>query len=233
MRDRSARPIIAAAMPIAAALFDLDGTLVDSNDFHVRAWEQAFRDAGFDVSAETIRGQIGKGGDNLVPTLLPDLNEDRREALATAEGDIFKERYLAQVRPFPQARELLARVRAGGSNVALASSAGGEQLEHYIDLLDARDLIEAWTSKDDVDRSKPDPDIFAAALRQAGVAADDAIAIGDTRWDVLAAGKCGIRTIGLLSGGIAEAELREAGAVAIYADVTALLEGYAASPLAR
>ncbi len=218
-------------MPIAAALFDLDGTLVDSNDFHIHAWHRAFAEAGFQIPVGTIRGQIGKGADNLVPTLLPDLAGDRIEALAEAEGAIFQ-RSLDQVRPFPHARDLLARVHEAGSKVVLASSASGEQLDHYIALLGARDLIDDATSKDDVERSKPDPDIFAAALRQAGVAPEAAIAIGDTRWDVLAAARCGIRTIGVLSGGIAESELRAAGAVAIYADAAALLDDYAASPLA-
>ena len=220
-------------MPISAALFDLDGTLVDSNDFHIRAWQQAFRDAGHNIPVDTIRGQIGKGGDNLVPALLPDLPQHEQDALATAEGDIFQRDYLAQARPFPHARDLLARVRDAGTTVILASSASGEQLDHYVDLLDARTLIHAATSKDDVDRSKPDPDIFAAALRQAGVAPDQAIAIGDTRWDVLAAAKCGIRTIGVLSGGIPESELRDAGAIAIYSDVAALRDAYEHSPLAR
>jgi HAD superfamily hydrolase (TIGR01509 family) len=218
---------------IEAVLFDVDGTLVDSNDLHTAAWQEAFRHFGLVVSFDDIRGQIGKGGDNLVPALLPDLPEDEQEALATAEGDIFKRDYLAQVRPFPHARDLLARVRDAGSKVILASSAGGEQLDHYVDLLDARSLIHAATSKDDVDRSKPDPDIFAAALRQAEVAPEQAIAIGDTKWDVLSAAKCGIRSLGLLSGGIPEAELRDAGAIAIYPDVAALLDAYETSPLAR
>ena len=220
-------------MPIAAVLFDLDGTLVDSNDFHIRAWQQAFRNAGHLIPVDAIRGQIGKGGDNLVPALLPGLPQAEQEALASAEGEIFERDYLAQVRPFPRARDLLARVRDAGSRIVLASSAGAGQLDHYVDLLDARALIHAATSKDDVDRSKPDPDIFAAALRQADVAPEQAIAIGDTRWDVLAAAKCGIRSLGVLSGGTPERDLREAGAVAVYPDVAALLDAYEASPLAR
>ncbi|TGX55640.1 HAD family hydrolase [Sphingomonas gei] len=219
-------------MPIAATLFDLDGTLVDSNDFHIRAWHQAFDEAGFQIALDAIRGQIGKGADNLVPTLLPDLTRDQVKALAEAEGTIF-ERFLEQIRPFPHAHDLLARVHAAGAKVVLASSASGEQLDHYIDLIGVRGLIHDATSNDDVERSKPDPDIFAAALRQAGVPPEQAIAIGDTRWDVLAAARCGVRTIGVLSGGIAESELREAGAIAIYADVAALLDDFEASPLAR
>lgn len=219
-------------MPMAAILFDLDGTLVDSNDLHVRAWEEVFREGGFEIPADAIRSQIGKGGDNLVPALLPDLDSDRQEALAHRHGEVFKGRYIADVRPFPGARSLLARVREAGSKVVLASSAGGEELDHYVELLDARDLVDAATSKDDVRNSKPDPDIFAAALEKAGAASADAVVVGDTPYDVIAASKCGIRTVAVLSGGFPEQALRDAGAVALYPDVAALLDGFDESPLA-
>ena len=221
-------------MPIAAILFDLDGTLVDSNELHVDAWIEVFHQAGHtEITAEIVRGQIGKGGDNLVPTLLPHLSEDEQEALSKQNGDLFKARYLDQVRPFPHARDLLARAHEDGRKIVLASSAGGEELDHYIDLLDIRELVEATTSKDDVENSKPDPDIFATALQKTGVPADQAMVVGDTPYDIEAAAKCGIRTVALRSGGFSAAALREAGAVALYEDVAAVLADYENSPLAR
>lgn len=220
-------------MPLQAVLFDLDGTLVDSNDYHVAAWEVAFGEAGYAISAARIRGQIGKGGDNLVPALLPGLDADTVEALGKAQGDVFRARYLDQIRPFPAARALMARVAEAGKQVVLASSAGSADIDHYVGLLDAKDLIAFATGKDDVAHSKPDPDIFAAALRKAAIAAADCLVIGDTPYDVQAAKACGIDTIALLSGGFSENVLREAGAIAIYRDVEALLQGYDGSPLAR
>jgi HAD superfamily hydrolase (TIGR01509 family) len=214
----------------SAVLFDLDGTLVDSNDLHVAAWQEAFTEAGFDIPADAIHGQIGKGSDNLLPAMLPDVAEDVRDPIGERTGEIFKSRFMQQVRPFPGARDLLERVRSTGATVALASSASSAELDHYIELLDAAALIDVTTSADDVEHSKPDPDIFAAALRKAGVDADQAVVIGDTPYDIEAAAKCGIRTIAVLSGGFAEADLRAAGAVAIYADVAALLADYASSP---
>ncbi|MBB5710687.1 HAD family hydrolase [Sphingomonas xinjiangensis] len=220
-------------MPLQAVLFDLDGTLVDSNEYHVAAWETAFRDAGHAIPAERIREQIGKGGDNLVPALLPDLDEDAVETLGKAEGDIFQGQYIERVRPFPGARDLIARVTQAGLKAVLASSAGDADIEHYTKLLDAEELIALSTGKDDVKHSKPHPDIFAAAVEKAGIAAADCLVIGDTPYDVEAAKQCGIGTIGLLSGGFSESDLRAAGAIAIYPDAAALLAGYAESPLAR
>jgi HAD superfamily hydrolase (TIGR01509 family) len=219
-------------MNASAVLFDLDGTLVNSNEFHVEAWRRVFNDAGHDIPVETIRGQIGKGGDNLVPTLLPQLDTDARQSLATAQGDLYKRDYLDRVQPFPCARELVERVHREGVAPVLASSAGSQELEHYLDLLGIRTLVAAIAGKDDVEHSKPDPDVFAAALDQTGVAPEAALAIGDTPYDAIAAGRCGVRTIGVLSGGFPEDALRAAGAVAVYADVAAILAGYAASPLA-
>jgi membrane protein len=220
-------------MPLQAVLFDLDGTLVDSNDYHVAAWEVAFREAGHAITTEQIHRQIGKGGDNLVPALLPGLDTDAVEALGKAQGTVFRERYLEQIRPFPDARALMARVSEAGKQVVLASSAGSADIDHYITLLDVKDLIAFATGKDDVEHSKPDPDIFAAAMRKAGIAAADCLVIGDTPYDVEAARAIGIDTIGLLSGGFGEEVLQQAGAIAIYPDVAALLKGYDGSPLAR
>ena len=217
-------------MPIKAILFDIDGTLVDSNDLHVLAWEEAFAREGHRFDRQQLHDQIGKGADNLVPTLLPGSDEATAERLGDAHGAIFKTRYLDTVKPFPRAHDLLAHAHGLGQTLVLASSASKAELDHYLDLLDARALITATTSIDDVKDSKPAPDIFSTALGKLhGVDAGEAVVIGDTPYDVESAGKCGIRTIGLRSGGFPDEAL--GGAVAIYDDVAALLAGYAESPL--
>jgi membrane protein len=216
---------------VQAVLFDLDGTLVDSNDFHVEAWHAAFAEAGHAVDRDAIRGQIGKGVDMLVPALLPDVAPADRERLATRQGELFKARYRNRVRPFPGATDLVRRVAASGRTVVLASSASGEDLAHYQRLLDITDAVDATVSKDDVATSKPAGDIFAAALAKAGVAPDRAIALGDTPYDVTAAKHCGVVAVAVRSGGFDDAALR--GAVARYDDVATLLAGFVTSPLNR
>jgi HAD superfamily hydrolase (TIGR01509 family) len=219
-------------MQIKAILFDIDGTLVDSNDMHIEAWEQAFSTIGKTFDRQMIHDQIGKGADMLVPTLLPDLDEETQEKLGKSEGEIFKSRFMQQAQPFPQAHELLARVHAAGQKVVLATSSSQEQLEHYLGLLDARDLVTATTSSSDVENTKPAPDIFATALgKLQGITAAQALVIGDTPYDVEAAAKCGIQTVALRSGGFEDAVLRGAGAIAIYDDVAAILADYENSPL--
>jgi membrane protein len=216
---------------ITTLLFDIDGTLVDSNDFHVQAWLEVFRAAGHDFSAEIIHGQIGKGGDNLLPTLLPDLSEEEQDKIAERHGPTYRDKYMGQVRPFPGARDLLARGKEEGFTVALATSANPEELEYYIELLNAKDLIDLTTSKGDVEATKPAPDIFAAAVDKAGIRPQEALVIGDTPYDVLAANRAGVQAIGLLSGGFPEEDLRAAGAIAIYRDAADLLAHWDSSPI--
>ena len=219
-------------MPITAILYDIDGTLVDSNDLHVLAWEQAFAGIGATFDRQTIHDQIGKGTDMLVPTLLPDLDDDAVEKLGEAHGDIYKAKYLETARPFPGAHDLLARSHAAGQRVVLASSASSAELDHYLELLDAHELVETTTSSDDVEKTKPAPDIFATALKKLGdVNPAQVIVVGDTPYDIEAAGKCGIAAVALRSGKFSDEMLREAGAVAIYGDAAALLTGYDTSPL--
>lgn len=219
---------------IQAVLFDIDGTLVDSNDLHVLAWEEAFVREGHYFDRQTLHDQIGKGADKLVPTLLPGSDEKTAERLGDAHGEVFKSKYLDQVKPFPGARDLIARAHGAGRQVVIASSASKAELDHYLELLDVRDLVAATTSIDDVENSKPAPDIFSTALgKLGGVEADEAIAVGDTPYDVESAGQCGIRTIGLRSGGFSDEALTGAGAVAIYDDAAALLADYDRSPLSR
>lgn len=221
-------------MQIKAVLFDIDGTLVDSNDMHVLAWEEAFAGVGAKFDRQVVHDQIGKGTDMLVPTLLPDLDEDAQEQLGETHGDIFKAKFLNDAKPFDRAHDLLAHTHGRGQQVVLASSASEAELDHYLDLLDARDLVAATTSSDDVKKTKPAPDIFSTALSKlSGIEAADAVVVGDTPYDMEAAGKCGITAVALRSGKFPDAVLLKAGAVAIYDDVAALLADYAASPLGR
>jgi HAD superfamily hydrolase (TIGR01509 family) len=221
-------------MVIKAVLFDIDGTLVDSNDYHVAAWQTAFRRVGANFDDRAVHDQIGKGTDMLVPTLLPETDEAEQEALGEEHGRIFKAQFLSQVVPFAAARQLLVAVRESGRQVVLASSASSDELDHYLDLLDARDLVAATASGDDVEKTKPAPDIVGAALgKLAGVAPAETLMVGDTPYDVEAAAQCGVRTVAVRSGGFADEALTAAGAIAIYDDVAALLEGYEALPLGR
>jgi phosphoglycolate phosphatase-like HAD superfamily hydrolase len=221
-------------MQIKAILFDIDGTLVDSNDMHVIAWQEAFAGIGATFDRQAVHDQIGKGADMLVPTLLPGLDEAAQVKLGEAHGRIFKAKFLSGVRPFKQAHDLLAHAHGLGQQVVLASSASEAELDHYLDLLDARALVAATTSSDDVQRTKPAPDIFATALKKiSGIDAKEALVVGDTPYDIEAGRKCGIAAVALRSGKFRDEVLRAAGAVAIYDDAAALLAGYAASPLAR
>lgn len=211
-------------MPIQAILFDIDGTLVDSNELHVAAWVEAFRRGGHDVPPDRIRPQIGKGADTLVPALLPDVDEDEAEKLGDAHGDVFKERHLDQVRPFPHARDLLARVKEAGLKLGLASSASRGELDHYLDLLDARGLVDATTTADDVEATKPAPDIVATALGKVGLAPDAVLFVGDTPYDVESGAGAGVATVAVLSGGFPRDDLK--GAKAVYDDAAALLAAW-------
>ena len=214
-----------------AILFDIDGTLIDSNDAHVEAWHRAFLAAGHVFSRTQIHAQVGKGGDNLVPSLLPDLPAEQQERLAEAEGEIYKGEFMRRVDPFDGAREVLKNLADRGHILVLASSASRAEVDYYIDLLDADGVISGSTSKDDVPHSKPCPDIFEAALRLTGQPADNAIVIGDTPYDVLAARRAHIPSIAVLSGGFARDELEQCGPIVIYDDVRDLERDYDRSPL--
>ncbi len=217
-----------------AVFFDIDGTLVDSNEFHVAAWDQAFREAGVSIPRDVIHSQIGKGADMLLPTLLPDSSETERDHIAKCHGDIFRSRYLIQVKAFPGASDLIKRLQAAGSRILLASSSSQSEVDHYIKLLAVGDFIADTATADDVKSSKPAPDIFACALAKvAPIHSNECIAVGDTPYDVAAASKCRIDTVAVCSGGFSEGDLRDAGAVAVYPSVFKLLEGLSNSPIAR
>lgn len=218
-----------------AVIFDIDGTLVDSVDLHAEAWRQALRHFGFDVPAGEIRTQIGKGGDKLLPVFVPpDVLERQGKDIEKYRGELFREHYLARVKPFPQVRELFQRIRADGQKTALGSSAQKAELVKLKQIAGVADLVDCETSADDVDASKPDPDVFHAAMECLHpVARENVVVVGDTPYDAEAARKAGLAVIGVLCGGFPERDLRAAGCVAIYRDPADLLAQYESSPLHR
>ena len=217
-----------------AVIFDIDGTLIDTVDLHAASWAETFRHYGVEVSHEAVRSQIGKGGDQIMPVFLPvELVERKGEEIEAFRKDLFLRAYFPKARAFPGVRELFERIRAAGQRIVLASSGKADEVERYGKLAGIADLLDAATSADDAERSKPHPDIFQAALaRIEPLGAADAIVVGDTPYDAEAARKAGLRTVGVLCGGFPESELRAAGCVAIYRDPEDLLTRYEASLLA-
>jgi HAD superfamily hydrolase (TIGR01509 family) len=206
-------------------ILDVDGTLVDSNDAHARAWIQAFADHGITVAYEPVRRSIGMGGDKLMPRV-SGIEEDSAKGKAIAErrAEIFRNEYLPALRPFPGTRELIARFKDDGLALAVASSAKENELQPLLELAGVADLIPTRTSSDDADNSKPDPDIVTAALKRTGYSPDQAVMIGDTPYDVEAARRAGLRVVGFECGGWTREELN--GAVRVYRDAQHLLAEY-------
>jgi HAD superfamily hydrolase (TIGR01509 family) len=211
-------------------LFDVDGTLVDSNDAHARAWVEAFAEFGVQVDFAHVRRCIGMGGDKLMPEV-SGLRDDtpKGSAISDRRRDIFKEKYLPRLRAFPGARELVAALKERGLTLVAASSAKKDELKPLLAVAGADVLLDAATSSDDADESKPDPDIIHAALKQAKARAEDAIMIGDTPYDVEAAARAGVPVIAFRCGGWGDADLK--GAIAIYDDPADLLGKLSESPL--
>ena len=217
-----------------AAIFDLDGTLLDSVDLHALAWHEAMSKFGHNVTFEQARSQIGKGGDKLIPVFLSaDEQRDHGREMEEWRGERFKTAYLPLVRPFSAVPDLLRRVRGAGIRVAIASSAKKDELDKYLDIARIADLVDVKTSSDDAEESKPAPDIFEVVLRTLGIAGIDAVAIGDTPYDASAAAKVDIATIGVLTGGFTETELREVGCAEIYPGAAALFARFETSALAK
>ena len=217
-----------------AAIFDLDGTLLDTVDLHALAWHEAMKKFGHDVSFEQARSQIGKGGDKLIPEFLS--AEDQRDhgkELEEWRGQRFKRQYLPLVRPFSAVPDLLRRVRDAGLRVAIGSSAKKDELEKYLEIACIADLVDVKTSSEDAEESKPAPDIFEIVLKKLGMEGRDVVAIGDSPYDAEAAGKAKIATIGVLCGGFTEDALRRAGCVDVYPGPAALFAQFAGSLLAR
>src|SRR3984957_10542199 len=211
-----------------AAIFDVDGTLVDSVDLHASAWQEALVKFGHNVTFEQARSQIGKGGDQLIPVFLSRAEErDHGAEIEDLRSKLFRSKYLPLARPFSAVPELLRRVREAGLQVAVASSAKKSELEVYLEIASIKHLVDVATSSEEAEQSKPAPDIFRVALE-----GFEAVAIGDTPYDAEAAGKAGIPTIGMLCGGFTEAALREGGCVAVYSGPGALLACFDASPMA-
>lgn len=223
------------SLVIEAVILDVDGTLVDSVDLHAKAWQDAFRDYGHEIPFAAIREQIGKGGDQLMPVFLSRQEmETEAEALEKHRSQILKERYLDKVRAFPAVRQLLRRLRDDGVRIVLASSAKADELEVYKKLIGSEGLLDAETSSDDAEKSKPHPDIFKSALAKlGGIDPSNIVVVGDTPYDAQAAAKLGLRTIGMLCGGFPEDSLRQAGCFSIYLDPVDLLARYEDSPIVR
>src|SRR5262245_9263947 len=209
-------------------IFDIDGTLVDSNELHVDSWDRAFRRFGKQFSREQLRAQIGKGSDQYIPEFLtPEEIKRFGKELDEYRSELFRKEYRRKVRPFPKVRELFQRVRDDNKRSVLASSGKKADTEYYIDLLNIGNLIDGFVSGDDAESSKPAPDIFAASLeRLDDISPDDAVTVGDTRFDIEAAKKAELRTIAFLCGGTAESALLRAGAIAIYRDPADFLAHY-------
>jgi HAD superfamily hydrolase (TIGR01509 family) len=204
-----------------AAILDIDGTLVDTNYHHALAWYRAFRQHGHVLPIWRIHRHIGMGGDQLVTALCGEEVENQHgDDIRAAEGPLYMA-MIEEVEPFEGARELIGDLKDRGSAVILASSAKESEVEHYVELLDARELTD-WTTSADVDATKPEPDLVHAALDKAGVEPGEAVMVGDTTWDCKAAGRAGVKAMAVLTGGFAEQELLEAGAAAVHASIEEL-----------
>jgi HAD superfamily hydrolase (TIGR01509 family) len=215
-------------MPSRAAILDIDGTLVDTNYHHALAWYRAFRQSDIHLPVWRLHRAIGMGGDKLVPHFIGDGDDEVGEDVRAAEKALYlKDIY--EVEPLEGARDLIVDLKDREFTVVLASSAKADELDHYLDLLDAREIVDAWTSSADVEETKPAPDLVQVALEKADT--DEAVMVGDTPWDVEAARSAGVETIAVLTGGFSEAELRDAGAVAVFDSIVALREGISDTPL--
>jgi HAD superfamily hydrolase (TIGR01509 family) len=215
-----------------AVIFDVDGTLVDSNDAHAHAWVLAMTESGRHVEFSRVRPLIGMGGDKLLPEVTGlSIDSPEGKAIADKRREIFRRDFLPHLQPTRGAQRLLASLRDDRKTLVVASSAEEAELEDLLKVAGATKLIESMTSSDDAERSKPDPDIVAAALERTGRPAAETIMVGDTPYDVEAALRVGIEIIGLRSGGWSDQELT--GAIAVYADPADLLEHYDQSPFTR
>lgn len=218
-----------SALP--AALLDIDGTLVDSNYHHAVAWFRAFRRHGETVPLWRVHRHMGMGGDQLVGALAGEEFDARLgDAVRASEKDLYGA-LIDEVQPLPGARELVEALKRRGHVVVLASSSKEHELEHYLDLLDVRELVDGWTMSDDVEATKPQPDLVDAAVARAG--GGRSVLLGDSTWDFVAAGRAGVPAIGVMTGGFSPEELREAGAAAVFESLPELVERLDETPLSR
>jgi HAD superfamily hydrolase (TIGR01509 family) len=209
---------------VAVAILDIDGTLVDTNYHHTVAWYRAFRQHGIVLPMWRIHRHIGMGGDQMVASLTDDATEEEKgDDIRAAEKPLYLA-FIEECEPMEGARGLIEDIKANGHTVVLASSAKGDEVDHYLDQLDARELADDWTMSDDVESTKPEPDLVTAALEEVGGSADDAVMVGDTTWDIEAAKRAGVETIAVRTGGFGADELEEAGAAAVFESVAELRE---------
>ena len=217
--------------PAPAAILDIDGTLVDTNYHHAVAWFRAFRRLDVTQPLYRIHRHIGMGGDQLVGALAgDDFERAHGDEVRALEGDLYME-LIDEVRPLAGARDLLEELKRRDHALVLASSAKQHEVDHYLDLLGARELADGWTSSGDVERTKPEPDLVAAAVEKAG--GGEAVMVGDSTWDCKAAGRAGIATIGVLTGGFSDVELRDAGAACVFERLEDLISQLDETPLSR
>jgi HAD superfamily hydrolase (TIGR01549 family) len=215
-----------------AVILDVDGTLVDSNDAHARSWQEALSEHGYDVPFKRIRNLIGMGGDNLLPEAIHvEKDSELGQQIAKRRQEIFKSRYLPELKAFPEVRALVARLRDAGLKVVVASSGEKDEVEHLLELAQVTDLVEAQTSSADAENSKPDPDIIEAALEKLDYPPYQVVMLGDTPYDVEAASKAGVPVIAMRSGEFSDDDLKDA--IAIYDDAADLLHHFNSSPLVK
>ncbi len=217
-------------MPDSAVLFDIDGTLLDTNYLHSLAWRRAFLEAGHNVPTAELHRRVGMGSDLLIRDVLGPSAEDVSSAISTARQRFFDE-LSGEARAFDGARELLAAIRARGALVVLATSAGQQDLVPLLKALDADEVVDAVVNGDDVDAAKPRPDVFLAAMEKVNLGPDRCVAVGDTVWDIAAAARSGVGCVCVRTGGSTRHDLLEAGALAVYDDAAALLRDLEHSPI--
>jgi HAD superfamily hydrolase (TIGR01509 family) len=224
-------PLTGGGDRLPAAILDIDGTLVDTNYHHALAWYRAFRRLDVVLPLYRIHRHIGMGGDQLVGALAgEEFDREHGDEAREIESDLYME-LIDEVSPLGGARELLIELHERGHALVLASSAKQHEVDHYLDLLDARDLADGWTTSADVEKTKPHPDLVAAAMEKAG--GGPAVMLGDSTWDCQAAERAGIRTVAVLTGGFSERELRDAGAACVFEHLDDLRASLDRSPLAH
>jgi HAD superfamily hydrolase (TIGR01509 family) len=224
-------PLSGGGDRLPAAILDIDGTLVDTNYHHALAWYRAFRRLDVRLPLYRIHRHMGMGGDQLVGALAgEEFDRKHGDEARELEGDLYME-LIDEVSPLAGARELLVELRERGHALVLASSAKQHEVDHYLDLLDARDLAHDWTTSADVEKTKPHPDLVAAAMEKAG--GGPAVMLGDSTWDCQAAERAGIPAVAVLTGGFSEEDLRDAGAACVFEQLDDLRASLDRSPLAR
>lgn len=212
---------------VKGVISDVDGTLVDSNDAHANAWQEAFQEFGIRVKWEEIRCEIGQGADQLLPHFLaPEQISELGTKVHKRKKEIFKNEYFDRIQPFPSVTPLFERLHQDKKTIALVTSSGVGEAQHYVRLLGIERWVREIITGEDVARTKPYPDLFHIALDRLQWKSSEAVALGDTPYDALAAGKIGLPTIAVLTGGFSEESLRKAGAAEIYPDLPALLKNY-------